>query len=98
MDLRKDKLDDIDDDEEREGLVRGVDAREWLLSNVGCFDEGFECEEETYAEWDNDEVEDLRDVGTLVLFAAGQALAVAIVVVGLVIEEGNGEDNGGFKS
>lgn len=32
------------------------------------------------------------------LFAAGQALAVAIVVVGLVIEEGNGEDNGGFKS
>lgn len=32
------------------------------------------------------------------LFAAGQALAVAIVVVGFVIEEGNGEDNGGFKS
>lgn len=56
MDLRKDKFDDIDDDEEWEGLARDVDAKELLVSNVSCFDEGFE--EETYAEWDNDEVED----------------------------------------
>lgn len=56
MDLRKDKFDDIDDDEEWEGLARDVDAKELLVSNVSCFDEGFE--EETYAEWENDEVED----------------------------------------
>lgn len=92
--MRDERVEDRDADEELEFRVKGFDPEEWQLSNIDCFDRGFELEEEP--KWDNDDEDDFRDDEALDVFVEGHILAVASGFVGLVVERD--EDSGGFKS
>lgn len=92
--MRDERVEDRDDDEELEFRVRGLDPKEWQLSNIDCFDEGFELKGEP--ELANEDEDDFRDDGALVVFVEGHILAVASCFVDSVVE--GDEDSGGFKS